>query len=482
MKLQYKTSPDQKTKITLLPYFDNDVDYNYIKSITGVNVGNEFQGKRRSSLLVYSKTNNNKYYLLGLGDPKKQTRQSSDTFRHLAFNQSESWPTTVAIDLRHLSTEMAYHAALGICLSSYLPDDLKTEKKGLNANLKKMNLQIIHSDTSAKVWAKEGQLTGETQMAMMHLVNSPANVKTPKYLAAYAKKSGKANGFKVDILQEAELKKQGLHALLAVGQGSKHDSVLIKMEYKPAGKKKSKRPQLGLVGKGITFDTGGISIKGANNMHYMKSDMGGAAAVMGAIELAAKLKLNIHIVALIPSAENAVDANSILPGDVIKSYSGKTIEIIDTDAEGRLILADGLNYIQKNYNPETVLDFATLTGSIVRSLGYTAAGLFTTNERLSNALQLAGTDTHERVWPFPMWDDYDHDISSDVADVRNFSGRAVAGAISAAKFLEYFIPDHPSWAHLDIAGVAFGNSDYTKMKSANAYGVRLLIAFMRGMI
>ncbi len=482
MKLQHKTSPNQKTKITLLPYFENDIDYKYIKSITGVSVGNEFQGKCRSSLLVYSNVNGNKYYLLGLGDPKKQAHQSSDTFRHLAFNQSESWPSTLAVDLRHLSSEMAYQAALGICLSSYLPDDLKTDKKNSNGKLKKINLQIIHPDAAAKKWAQEGQFTAETQMAMMHLVNSPANVKTPKYIADYAKKSGKINGFKVDIVHKAALKKQGLHALLAVGQGSANDPVLIKMEYKPTGKKKSKRPQLGLVGKGITFDTGGISIKGASNMHYMKSDMGGAAAVLGAIELAAKLKLDIHIVALIPSAENAVDANSILPGDVIKSYSGKTIEIIDTDAEGRLILADGLNYIQKNYNPETVLDFATLTGSIVRTLGYTAAGLFTTNEKLSNALQQAGTDTHERVWPFPMWDDYDHDISSDVADVRNFSGRAVAGAISAAKFLEYFIPDHPNWAHLDIAGVAFGNSDYTKMKSANAYGVRLLIAFMRGMI
>ncbi|MFK7807067.1 MAG: M17 family metallopeptidase [Saprospiraceae bacterium] len=482
MTLQFKTTPDAKTKNTILPYFQDEVDYKHIKVICGVDVSDDFDGKKRSSLLLYSKDGNHKYHLVGLGKAEKQKNQAADVFRHHVYKKSDSFPKTVAVDLRHLSSEVAYDAARGIRLSAYLPNDLKSDKTANKSNLDKLRIQIIHSDKAAKALATEGLHTAESQMAVMHLVNSPANVKTPKYIAAYAKKSGKQNGFKVSVMNKTQLKKEGLHALLAVGQGSVNEPVFIKMEYKPASKKNSKRPQLGLVGKGITFDTGGISIKGATNMHYMKSDMGGAGAVIGAIELAAKLKLDIHLVALVPSAENAVDANSILPGDVINSYSGKTIEIIDTDAEGRLILSDGLHYVQKHYDPEVVIDLATLTGSVVRTLGYAAAGLFTANEELSAQIQKAGKSTQEKVWPLPIWDDYDHDLHSDVADIKNFSGRPVAGAISAAKFLEFFIKDHPKWAHLDIAGVAFGNSDYTKMKSASGYGVRLLIQFMKQLI
>ena len=182
---------------------------------------------------------------------------------------------------------------------------------------------------------------------------------------------------------------------MAVGQGSQFPPVLIKLEYKPEGLD-SNRPQLGLVGKGITFDTGGLSIKPSSNMHYMKSDMGGAAAVLGAVELAAKLKLNVHIVGIVPSAENAVDAHSIRPGDVINSYSGKTIEIIDTDAEGRLILADGLAYIKKNYDPEVIIDLATLTGSSVRTFGYAAAALCF-SRRSARQITIRNWSSHPRA-------------------------------------------------------------------------------------
>jgi leucyl aminopeptidase len=210
--------------------------------------------------------------------------------------------------------------------------------------------------------------------------------------------------------------------------------------------------------------------------------MGGAAAVIGAIEIVAKLKMNIHLVVIVPLAENAIDAKSVRPSDVIGSYSGKTIEIIDTDAEGRLILADGLAYLKKNYSPEIMIDVATLTGSSVQTLGYAAAALFTNSDDLHNQLVAAGNSSHERVWRLPLWDDYKEDIASDVADVRNYSGKPVAGAITAAKFLEAFIDDHSQWAHLDIAGVAFGDSPYSKMKSASGYGIRLLKSFFDGLI
>ena len=207
--------------------------------------------------------------------------------------------------------------------------------------------------------------------------------------------------------------------------------------------------------------------------------MGGAAVVLGVIELVAKLGLNINIVGIVASAENAVDANSYRPGDVINSYSGKTIEIIDTDAEGRLVLADGLNFAIKKYNPEYIIDLATLTGSVVRTFGYAAAGMFTMNQEMANLMSNIGFKVHERVWQLPMFEDYEADLQSDIADIKNFNGKPIEGAINAAKFLEFFTENHPNWMHLDIAGVAFGSSPYAKMKSASGYGIQLITNFIK---
>ena len=236
---------------------------------------------------------------------------------------------------------------------------------------------------------------------------------------------------------------------------------------------------MGLVGKGVTFDTGGISIKGSDNMHYMKSDMGGAAAVLGTMELAARMKLPIHLVGVIPATENSVSAEAVKPGDVISSYLGKSIEVINTDAEGRLILADGLTYINRNYQPDIVIDLATLTGSVVRAIGLYAGGLLSNSDQLADQLMASGERTGEKLWRFPLWDEYDQDIQSAVADLRNISSKPVADVIYAAKFLEHFIEDHPKWAHLDIAGVAYGDSEFAKEKSATGFGVKLLIDFLQ---
>ncbi|WP_276978876.1 M17 family metallopeptidase, partial [Flavobacterium filum] len=214
-------------------------------------------------------------------------------------------------------------------------------------------------------------------------------------------------------------------------------------------------------------------------MVHMKCDMAGGAAVLGAMQLIADLKLPHRVTAIVPACENSVDAQSFLPSDVIESYSGHTIEIIDTDAEGRLILADGLSYLIKNYNPETIIDIATLTGSSVATFGYECGALFTNNEQLSKKLQEAGTKTGERLWPLPLWEVYQSDIESEIADVKNYSGKPVAGAISAAKFLEFFTENHPSWAHLDIAGVSFVDDEFAKTKHATAFGVQLITTFIQ---
>ena len=242
----------------------------------------------------------------------------------------------------------------------------------------------------------------------------------------------------------------------------------------------TKTKHVGLVGKGITYDTGGLNIK-TSAMLDMKCDMAGGAAVFGAMQLVADLNLPVKVTAIVPCAENAVDAKSFVASDVIHSYNGTSIEIIDTDAEGRLVLADGLSYLIKNFKPEYIIDIATLTGSAMGTFGHECAALFTNNELVSKKLQESGDAIGERLWPLPLWDCYKSDIESEIADVKNYSGKPLAGAITAAKFLEYFTDNHKAWAHLDIAGVAFGNDEFAKSKHATAYGVHLLTKFIENL-
>jgi leucyl aminopeptidase len=213
-------------------------------------------------------------------------------------------------------------------------------------------------------------------------------------------------------------------------------------------------------------------------MHFMKSDMAGGAAMLGAIELAARLGLKINLAAIVPAAENTLDGKSLLPGEVIQTYSGKTVEVIDTDAEGRLILADALSWTVRNLKPENLIDMATLTGSSVRALGFEAAALYSNDENLSKAIYDAGLASGDKSWPMPLWKEYASYVESDVADLANLPAKPVAGSIAAAKFLEAFIDDHPKWAHIDMPGMSFQSSPYAKNKSATGYGISLLSKFM----
>ena len=301
-------------------------------------------------------------------------------------------------------------------------------------------------------------------------MNAPSNYKSPEKLAEWAVESGRENNYKVTILDKNKLHELHMYALLAVSKGSDLPPVMIVTDYAPEKYEKT----IALVGKGVTFDTGGISIKPSANMHLMKSDMGGAAAVLGTVELAAQLKLPVRIIGIIPATENCVDGSSMKPGDVIKSYAGKTIEVIDTDAEGRLILADGLSYAVREFKPDVVIDLATLTGSVIQTLGYEAAGLFSVSDTLAQHLTRAGEKTGERLWRLPVWDEYKEEISSDIADLKNYHGKPLAGAIVAAKFLEVFTDEHPEWAHLDIAGMAFGDNEFAPGRAGTGYGIRLL--------
>lgn len=429
----------------------------------------DFDGSFATYQLVYG-AEGNKIYLLGLGEDKHAT-QIENAFRKLAFETQKHWNTSIQIYAEKLDDEVLLKAVMGIEMAQYNIGAYKSEK----IEDRKPTLTFVATRSIKKV-IDEGLQTGKTINVIKALVDAPPNIKTPEFLGAWAKKSAKKWDYKCKVIKRKDLEKQGFKALLSVGRASVHPPVVIVTEYKA---KANNEIDLALVGKGITFDSGGLSIKPSTNLHYMKSDMGGAAAVLGVVELVAKLKLNVNIVGVVASAENAVGSDSYRPGDVIGSYSGKTIEIIDTDAEGRLALADGISYALKTYKPNQLIDLATLTGSVVRTLGNSAAGMFTNNQSMANSMSQAGSKVHERVWPLPLYEDFESDLHSDVADLRNFSGKPVAGAINAAKFLEAFTNGHENWLHLDIAGVAFGDSTYAKMKCASGYGVQLLISYIK---
>jgi leucyl aminopeptidase len=320
---------------------------------------------------------------------------------------------------------------------------------------------------------KVGEAVGAGQTFARGLQVLPGNVATPSYVANVAGQLAQRHGFGVTILDKAAIIKEKMGALMSVAQGSAEEPRFIALEYQG-----SDAAPIVLIGKGVTFDTGGISIKPAQNMEDMKYDMSGAAAVLGTFEMLGRLKPKVHVVGLIPSTENMPSGTAVKPGDVVTSHLGKTIEIINTDAEGRLILADALSYARR-YDPTAVVDIATLTGAIVVALGHSASGVMGTDDKLVEEIRGAGDRDDERVWPLPLLDDYRDLMKSDIADVKNSGGRP-AGSISAGWFLREFVDGFP-WAHLDIAGTAYSDrEDVTRVKGPTGVGVRLFSEFVLG--
>lgn len=320
--------------------------------------------------------------------------------------------------------------------------------------------------------SRKSEALSDGQTACQEWLNKPANLKKPDTFSAYLKNISKKYNLKYTSFNRKKCEELGLGAYLSVNQGSAYDAAFTILEYKSTVKNAK---IFGLVGKCVLFDTGGISLKNPDNMHYMKSDMGGATAVLGTLIYAAEMQLPVNIIAVLPITDNAISENAFLPSDVITAYNGKTIEVLNTDAEGRMILADGLSYLAKNYKTDILIDLATLTGSSVRMFGDTCGALFSNNDELKTLLIKTGDKTNQRLWNLPLWDVWKDDIRSDVADLKNISMKPIGDCIVAAKFLEQFIENHPKWAHLDIAGVAFGNVGYAKEKAATGFGVQLLI-------
>lgn len=368
------------------------------------------------------------------------------------------------------SEEYFYQTFLeGIYLGNYVFDKYKEKK----STVSQLNIILYGNNKLINNVIKKSSSVMEGVYFARELENEPSNVLTPSELALRIKLKLSKEKVKIKIFDEKEIRKRKMGGLLAVGEGSENPPRFIILEYNGSTKKK----KIALVGKGITFDSGGISIKPAQGMGEMKADMSGAAVVAGTILAAVKQKLQINLIGIIPAAENMLSGKSFRPGDIVLTSSGKTIEIDNTDAEGRVILADALHYasLQK---PELIIDLATLTGACVVALGEFVAGLFTKDDKVAEKLFNSGRKTNDLLWRMPLWDEYNYLIESEVADVKNLGGRW-GGAITAAKFLEKFVSEPEKWVHLDIAGPSIQNNfnNYTK-PYMTGFGVRLLIDFL----
>jgi leucyl aminopeptidase len=320
---------------------------------------------------------------------------------------------------------------------------------------------------------EKGEVIAEAVSLTRDLITGPSNIVTPTYLANQARAIARQHRLACRVIPFSQLKRLGFGGIVGVAQGSAHPAQFIVLDYRPARAKAT----FALCGKGITFDTGGISIKPSAKMEQMKYDMSGAAAVLGIMQASARLRLPYRVVGIIAATENMPSGTAQKPGDVVTTLSGKTIEVINTDAEGRLVLSDCLHYA-KRYKPDCVVDLATLTGACIVALGAEAIGLMTKNERLAARINQAGKVTHERVWRLPLWDEYAEQLKSDIADIKNVTDTGQAGTVTAAKFLETFAEGLP-WAHLDIAGTAWVDQDKPYIpKGAVGIGVRLLLELM----
>lgn len=451
---------------TLLNYLSNrdfEAKEGEIEVIPGVD------NIKATTLVLYGLGKQNELTLTGM------TTAVAKLSRRLRSKSS----TVVSLDLTHPAIQnlkpfdLAKACTEGAILGSYQYLKFKSEA----AKERKAISELWYLVPAAKLQhttngIREGQIFAEATLFARDLINEPPTSTTPTYLAEMAKSLTK-RGVKVEILEEAQIKKLGMNSFLAVSKGSEEPPKFIKLTYKGGGSKK-----VALVGKAITFDTGGLSIKDAKNMETMKLDMSGGASVLGVFHALSLLKPKVNVVGLIAACENAVGPRAMKPGDIVTAMNGKTIEILNTDAEGRLTLADSLNFAVRE-KPDYIVDLATLTGACMVALGEDVAGLFGNNEALTKLLLQSAKETGEKIWELPLEKNYLESVKSHIADLRNISGTRYGGAITAALFLEKFVDKVP-WSHIDIAGPAFAEKDTPlSVKGGVGFGVRTLLQFVR---
>ena len=436
----------------------------------------DFEGKHKQTAILYTKDaiTAPRLAVVGMGKSDEfDAEKAREAAGEIACQLRDLGVKTIAIPTpSDAPPEMIQAATEGSLLALYQFNQHKTEGLDDVKELDAITFLVSDEDGISTLEAAValGSAIARGTMLARDLSNQPGNKLTPTILAEKAQEVADGTGLTCEIFDLAKLKGKGFGTLIAVAQGSQEEPRFITLEYIPDGEK---RETVVFVGKGITFDSGGISLKPGKGMEEMKHDMSGAAAVLGAMQVIGNIKPNLHVVGLIAASENMPSGTAIKPGDVVTSYSGKTVEIINTDAEGRLVLADALGYAGR-YEPQAVIDLATLTGAVIVALGNFTAGMMGTDQDLMNRLQAAGEKTHERVWQLPLWDDYDEQVKSDTADAKNI-GDGTAGTIAGAVFLKKFAEGYP-WVHLDIAGTAWDmkGSSYVP-KTASGFGVRLLV-------
>ena len=448
---------------------------------TAIRLG-DFSGKAGESLLLYPNglAPAQRLLVVGLGPRDAFDTETARRAAALAVNRLGKLGVKNAATVLHgagaggLDPERAAQVlSEASLLAHYRFETYRSAPK--TSTLKKLTIVEFDKDKLRAIrrGTKNGQALAAATSFARDLINHPGSTATPDYLAKEARRLGRTHKLKVQVIDEAGIKKIGMGALLAVGQGSANKPRFIVMEHN-ANKRGA---PLVFVGKGITFDSGGLSLKSVGGIRNMKSDMSGAAAVFGTMQAVADLNIPRRIIGLVAAAENMPDGLAFRPDDVVKTLNGKTIEILSTDAEGRLVLADALAYA-KRFKPAAVVDLATLTGACVTALGRYAAGLFSSDDALAERLLSAGTETHERLWRLPLWPEYRQQIEGDIADMKN-SGGPPGGASTAAALLAEFAEGY-SWAHLDIAGTAFSDSNrHYVRKGGVGFGVRLLTQLAR---
>ncbi|HVS27053.1 MAG TPA: leucyl aminopeptidase [Burkholderiales bacterium] len=439
----------------------------------------DMQGKSGSTLLLHNVPGvaAERVLLVGLGREADFKEQSYfDALRAAVKALNETGAAEAALFFtelpvkKHDTAWKTLQAALHVRDAVYRFDRLKSKSEESKKTLSKLSLMVERKDFArAEAALKQGIAVAEGIQLTRDLGNLPPNICTPTYLAQQALQLAKTHKLKAKVLERRDMEKLGMGSLLSVARGSHQPPKLIVLQYHGTAKKQ--KPVV-LVGKGITFDTGGISIKPAAEMDEMKFDMCGAASVLGSIKAVAQMRLPLNVVGIIPTTENMPGGNASRPGDIVTSMSGQTIEILNTDAEGRLILCDALTYAER-FDPAVVVDIATLTGACVIALGHVASGLYSNDESLARELLKAGEVAHDRAWHMPLWDDYQEQLKSNFADMANIGGRP-AGSVTAACFLSRFTKKY-AWAHLDIAGTAWKSG---RDKGATGRPVPLLTQFL----
>ena len=441
----------------------------------------KFTGQSGKTVAVYGppRSKLTKVVAFGLGKAKSVTVQSAEEAGAKLYDELSTEPrATIVLDaVKDSAVDMADLAAAvasGVGLKSYRFDKYRTkEKASAKPKLKSISMSLT-AFADARDAYKVRAAVNEGVTLTRDLVSEPPNVLNPVTFAARAKDLA-GGGLKVKVLGRKEMEKLGMGALLGVAQGSVQEPKMVVFEWNGAGKDD---PTVAFVGKGVCFDSGGISLKPGQGMWDMKWDMGGAGVVTGLFKALSGRKAKVNAIGILGLVENMPDANAQRPGDVVTSADGQTIEVLNTDAEGRLVLADALWYVQENYQPDTIIDLATLTGAIIAALGPHYAGLFSNDDDLSAQLIDAGQTVSERLWQMPVGPEYDKEINSPIADMKNLGGK-YAGATTAAQFLKRFIRKGVAWAHLDIAGVTWAESSTALApKGGTGYGVRLLNQFV----